>query len=74
MIELLVPLPLVRSGERQTVFLKFSPAEDAYRKNHAERAVQYEGIDLRGIAALDHSHSIRIWKMLSRPSGMGPRL
>ena len=37
-------LPWVGDGERRTVFLKFSPANDAFRKPAEERAAQYRAL------------------------------
>ena len=44
-------LPWVGDGERRTVFLKFSPAGDAFRKPAEERAAQYRALAPRAAAA-----------------------
>ena len=62
------------SGERHTVFLKFSPQADAYRTTHAERAKQYEGVALRDVATLDINRWERICKMLSLVHSESARL
>lgn len=56
------------------MFLKFSPAEDAFRKNHAQRAQQYEGVGLAGVAALGRDRSTRVCKMLGIEDAQRPRL
>ena len=56
------------------MFLKFSPAEDAFRKNPAERARQYEGVGLGGVAALGRDRSARVSEMLGIADSQRPRL
>ena len=60
------------SGERHTIFLKFSPQEEAFHKTQAERAKQYRSVELRdALATLDPRQSERIRKMNAQPRQCG---
>ena len=57
-------LPWVGTTDRRSVFLKFSPREDAYRKGAAERAAQYSELEHGTLSGCAGELSLRVREML----------